>query len=122
NPYDIAEWNKTVTKVKSRMEKHELFSLESGVVPSQLLRKSYRLRNVRWRYIGESCAAGLPYLRSTRVKEEPGLPGLRKLLVVDVGAGSTDIGYMIKTVEKETGRELVHYLPPAGVCTVAGDN
>jgi len=40
----------------------------------------------------ESGAAGLPYLRAMNVELVPGCPGLAKLLVIDVGAGSTDVG------------------------------
>jgi hypothetical protein len=77
--------------------------------------------NIIWRYLVESCAAGLPYLRTIKLQSPRGLPGLGKLLVVDVGAGSTDIGYMLRTVSPQGGGENLIYFPPAATLRVAGD-
>ncbi len=117
----IPEWNDRVLTAKASLASAPDFSQVSSFNPLQLLQTRHCLGNVGWRYIGESSAAGLPYLRSTQVKEEPGLPGLRKLLVIDVGAGSTDVGYLIKTRDRQDN-DLLHYLPPAGTLPTAGDN
>lgn len=69
----------------------------------------------------ESCAAGLPYLRSIKLDSPPGVPGLGKLLVIDVGAGSTDIGYMLRTINRETRKENLFYSSPAPTLNVAGN-
>jgi len=76
---------------------------------------------LRWGFVTESGAAGLPYLRAMRVESVPGAPGLAKLLVVDVGAGSTDIGYMLRVRHRETGKEKLYYFTPASSFAVAGN-
>ena len=64
---------------------------------------TFQYKDAKWRFIVESCAAGLPYLR-TRGKDSR----FRKILVVDVGAGSTDVGYLLKTETRE-GDEKLNY-------------
>ncbi len=75
----------------------------------------------RWRFIVESGAAGLPYLRAMRLNNRPGVAGLAKLLVVDVGAGSTDVGYMLKTSNVSTGAPTLYYFHPASTFAEAGN-
>lgn len=75
---------------------------------------------VSFRFVSESSAAGLAGLRRVESGEEK--RGL-KLLVIDVGAGSTDIGYVIRTVlskEEEVEERLIQ-LPPANTCQTAGN-
>lgn len=120
-PFAINKLNQAVNDAIGELRSNADFDPNPPLGPSQLMQKRYVFENVGWRYIGESCAAGLPYLRSSRVLEERGLPGLRKLLVIDVGAGSTDVGYMIKTLERGSERELLHYFPQAGTLDVAGN-
>jgi hypothetical protein len=78
-------------------------------------------RGPEWRFIVESGAAGLPYLRGMKFHQRPGIAGLAKLLVVDAGAGSTDVGYMLKTSHIETGKPAFYYLPPASSFPEAGN-
>ena len=86
---------------------------------------------VQWSLVFESCAAGFPYLidgeqdifeedlRKLSVNRR-----IRKILVVDVGAGSTDSGYLIRTVRPRDSqkimRPLLLWLPAANALEVAG--
>lgn len=76
---------------------------------------------LRWGFITESGAAGLPYLRAMDIEDVPGAHGLAKLLVIDVGAGSTDIGYMLRVRHRETRKEKLYYFTPASSFPVAGN-
>lgn len=97
--------------------KTEAFNIET------IMQVSFRSPNdkLRWGFITESGAAGLPYLRAMDIEEVPGAHGLAKLLVVDVGAGSTDIGYMLRVEHRETGKEKLYYFMPASSFPVAGN-
>jgi hypothetical protein len=75
----------------------------------------------KWRFIVESGAAGLPYLRAMKLSNRPGVAGLAKLLVIDVGAGSTDVGYMLKTSNVTTGAPTLYYFHPASTFAEAGN-
>ncbi len=74
-----------------------------------------------WSFLVESGAAGLPYLRAMNIEKVPGAPGLAKLLVVDVGAGSTDVGYMLRVQNRDTERKNFYYFKPASSFPEAGD-
>jgi hypothetical protein len=119
-PFPIERWKRIVSDGRRacRCETEDI-SVDT------LTQDSYGVDKLRWSYLVESCAAGLPYLRSiitTIEKEAPaGLAGLGKLLVVDVGAGSTDIGYMLRTISRE-GRENLFYFPPAATFEIAGND
>jgi hypothetical protein len=76
---------------------------------------------IAWGFLTESGAAGLPYLRAMKIHSVPGAPGLAKLLVIDVGAGSTDVGYMLRVRHRETGKEKLYFFPPASSFPVAGN-
>ena len=78
-------------------------------------------RAPEWKFIVESGAAGLPYLRTMRLPNDRGIPGLAKLLVVDVGAGSTDVGYMLKTINVNTADPVFYYFHPAPTFAEAGN-
>lgn len=117
--FSIRRWKQLVGK-----------ALEAGCCdeknsPIQHTNDLYSFEGLEWRCLIESCAAGLPYLRSIRLSiddEAPALlSGLGKLLVVDVGAGSTDVGYMIRTLGRDRSENLF-YFPPAATFDVAGNN
>lgn len=86
---------------------------------------------VQWEFVFESCAAGFPYLlqhdRDTfedTLRKFPASRRLRKVLVVDVGAGSTDAGYLVRTVRPRDShgimRPLLIWLPAADALERAG--
>ena len=89
------------------------------------------LQGVKWEFIFESCAAGFPYLvegeRETfaeDLRKFPATNRIRKILVVDIGAGSTDAGYMVRTVRprdsKGIMKPLLIWVPAADALEVAG--
>ena len=78
-----------------------------------------------FRFVAESSGAGLTGLRYADTKDESEKKKhRRKILVVDVGAGSTDIGYVIRSVSPSDSdtKEFLCQFPPAGTCTVAGND
>ncbi len=76
-------------------------------------------QNIKFRFVAESSAAGLAGLRRAAWTGEG---TLRKILVVDVGAGSTDIGYVLRSTAPRDigGGEVLCQLPPANTCRTAG--
>lgn len=76
--------------------------------------------NIEFRFVAESSAAGLSGLRDEEADVENKY--LRKILVVDIGAGSTDIGYVIRSipVASPDNTEVLIQLPPANTCEIAG--
>ena len=89
------------------------------------------INDIEWEFVFESCAAGFPYLlqHDRDAFEEPlhTFPAnrrLRKLLVVDVGAGSTDAGYLVRTIRPRDYqgimRPLLIWLPAADALELAG--
>ena len=89
------------------------------------------INDIEWEFVFESCAAGFPYLlqHDRDAFEEPlhTFPAnrrVRKLLVVDVGAGSTDAGYLVRTIRprdyQRIMRPLLIWLPAADALELAG--
>lgn len=86
-----------------------------------VLQQKFRVDNdIEFRFVAESSAAGLSGLRDEEADVEDRY--LRKILVVDIGAGSTDIGYLIRSipVEAPDRSEVLIQLPPANTCQIAG--
>ena len=112
----LKEW---VTKARGATQGHE------GKQPTieDVNKTSFSLSPVgpRWRFIVESGAAGLPYLRAMKANNRTGIAGLAKVLVVDVGAGFTDVGYMLKTSNVTTGAPTLYYFHPASTFAEAGN-
>jgi len=67
-------------------------------------------------YLPESMASGFPYL----LKLQSGHEYAFRLLVVDVGAGSTDIGYMIQNRKGPKDPFYIVYFKPAPALNIAG--
>lgn len=118
-PFPIKDWKLIIKNARKNC-----MLGDAPVLVKELTEKVYSLDTLKWGYLVESCAAGLPYLRSiTTLMEKdspPGLQGLGKLLVVDVGAGSTDVGYMLRTISLKK-RENLFYFTPAGTFGIAGN-
>jgi len=74
-----------------------------------------------WRFLVESGAAGIPYLRAMETEAVPGTPGLAKLLVIDIGAGSTDVGYMLRVMRRDSGKPNFYFFRPATSFPEAGE-
>lgn len=74
-----------------------------------------------FRFVAESSAAGLSGLRLSDAQDTG---YLLKILVVDVGAGSTDIGYVIRSVPPrgDNVKEVLCQFPPANTCPIAGND
>ncbi|HEV2396607.1 MAG TPA: hypothetical protein VGS27_06685 [Candidatus Sulfotelmatobacter sp.] len=85
---------------------------------------------VEWNFVFESAAAGFPYL----AEMEPGLfegditpsdAKFRKILVIDIGAGSTDAGYMLRTIRLDSrtlkpNEPILIWMPAAAALDMAG--
>jgi hypothetical protein len=116
--YAAQDWVAAVRDSKDRAVKDlSTFDIET------VMQTSFEsaAENVTWGFITESGAAGLPYLRALDIEDVPGAHGLAKILVIDIGAGSTDIGYMLRTRHRETGKEKLYYFRPASSFPVAGN-
>jgi hypothetical protein len=118
--FPIERWKNLVRDARNSMphEKAQELSIDN------MTKLSFAVADhgLKYAFVIESLAAGLPYLRATPDDDVRGLPGLAKLLVVDVGAGSTDVGYMLRAREKETGEEGIYFFPPAGSLPRAGND
>jgi hypothetical protein len=117
--FSIKAWKELVSTARSapQIAPHEELNIEN------VTQLSFRINGspITWGFLTESGAAGLPYLRATKIQTVPGAPGLAKLLVIDVGAGSTDVGYMLRVRNRATHREKLYFFPPASSFAVAGN-
>jgi hypothetical protein len=116
-PFSISRWREIVSTSRPRIDAGRQFDLQT-IMSVRNVTSNGRLR---WGFISESGAAGLPYLRAMEIEDVPGAHGLAKLLVVDVGAGSTDIGYMLRVQHRETNKANLYYFAPASSLPVAGN-
>lgn len=122
-PYPVDKWNALIKKIQEKLIPPDNFVIAiSDMAKNVYYLNDFNQDYFKWRYLVESCAAGLPYLRTIEIQEPPGLPGLGKLLVIDVGAGSTDVGYMLRTISPGTKQENLFYFPPAPSLNIAGND
>ena len=119
-PYSVQRWKEVVSGVRPAVKADSVMDL--AVENMTTLSFGPTHNGVTWRFLTESAAAGLPYLRATKIEEVPGAPGLAKILVVDVGAGSTDVGYMLRVRNRKTQDEGFYYFPPASSFKWAGND
>lgn len=110
-PYPISKWKRACCEALENIPK-------KGVEPYDRrgARPLHGIPNLSYSLVAESCAAGLPYVVEDWTVDKK---GIRKLLVVDIGAGSTDVGYMLRTTPP-AGGQMFLYLPPAPALHVAG--
>jgi hypothetical protein len=112
-------WKQLVREARS--EGHATTHSELDIENITQVRFESQSSGISWGFLTESGAAGLPYLRASEIESVPGAPGLAKLLVIDVGAGSTDVGYMLRVRNRKTHAEKLYYFPPATSFPVAGN-
>lgn len=114
-------WHATVKGVLGELEVSD--DVDATTVTQNfatLIRHTFPVApDVTFRFVAESSAAGLTGLHDVEAVLE-GHKYLRKILVVDVGAGSTDIGYVLRTIPPGGGEALIQ-LPPANTCRFAGE-
>jgi hypothetical protein len=125
-PFSIDQWRSLVAVFVEDFESSHSAGWgdgEQGISAETLARKdTYHVGPFRCSYIVESCAAGLPYLKAMGDPREDDTPKIRKLLVVDVGAGSTDIGYMLRTISPVDRQWVMNYFTPGNTHGLAGDD
>ncbi len=117
--FPIDEWRAIVSDSRQRLGAAQRQELDV----ESITQSSFNVEGGEgiWSFLMESGAAGLPYLRAMDVEVVPGCPGLAKLLVIDVGAGSTDVGYMLRVKNRNTGEEKFYYFRPASSFPEAGN-
>lgn len=113
------EWKGTVGKVLSDLNVSDDAEVDRSGFQSAIQKKFDVVDSISFRFVAESSAAGLTGLREFEAESDRG-KYLRKILVVDVGAGSTDIGYVLKTIAGVGANEVLVQLRPANTCEVAG--
>ncbi len=118
-PFSIAILKAMVDKARAATKNISLQALTIQDMNTTSFRSSEGAPE--WKFIVESGAAGLPYLRGMGLQNDPGISGLAKLLVIDVGAGSTDVGYMLKTSNVQTAAPAFYYFRPASTFAEAGN-
>lgn len=112
-PYPISRWRQLCRESLEKIP-------DRGLKPFERRgpRSLPTIPHLSYWLVPESCAAGLPYVVEDWTVD---VKGIRKLLVVDVGAGSTDVGYMLRTTPPPpTGGQMFLYLQPAPALHVAG--
>jgi hypothetical protein len=115
--YPINKWKQLCRETLEKIPNRGLEPYEKRGARSLL-----GIPNLSYWLVPESCAAGLPYVVENWAIDKK---GIRKLLVVDVGAGSTDVGYLLRTTPPPPpdgpGGQMFLYLQPAPALDVAGD-
>ena len=113
------EWQAAVDNALRELRLSDDSEVDRAGFRSIIQRKFKVNDSIGFRFVAESSAAGLTGLREFE-SDSPGKRYLRKILVVDVGAGSTDIGYVLRTVPAVGANEALVQLPPANTCAIAG--
>ena len=91
---------------------------------AEMMQAEYECGGIHWRLAAESSAAGflpLAHLLSDVRPESKAAQHWVKLLVVDVGAGSTDSGYFVSSRRIKDQYLVFNYLPPALTLDYAGE-
>ncbi len=122
---NLEEWASSLRQIRASDYNREL--LQGGPQDFAMLveREFVSPANggISWRLAPESSAAGFPQLLRLLMPVEEAKKTQDhwvKLLVVDVGAGSTDAGYFISS-RRANGALLLNYLKPAPTLDYAGE-
>jgi len=85
---------------------------------------------IEWEFVFESAAAGFPYIAEMEPDLfegdiSPNEAKFRKVLVIDIGAGSTDAGYMLRTIRLDArtlkpNEPILIWMPAAAALDMAG--
>ncbi len=119
------EWHQKILNIRQTSE-CRLVIEEFPTGFKDLVERHFSLpgaRGLQWRLAAESCAAGFPKLERLLVDPAEAIKTEDhwvKLLVVDVGAGSTDIGYLVSSRNRQ-GQLFFNYLRPAPTLEWAGE-
>jgi hypothetical protein len=123
-PNPIAPWRQLVKEIREEPETRALMNSVPASF-SEMVEKEYKVGDLRWRLAAESSAAGFTSIKHI-LREVPKQSNVQKhwvkLLVVDVGAGSTDSGYFVSSREIKSGNLVFNYLPPAVTLNYAGED
>jgi len=123
--------------LKTAVKRHRTFVEQLPKFGDQYTHSEYlcctrgTLQDISWEFVFESCAAGFPYLLQNdrdafedTLRKFPAARRVRKILVIDVGAGSSDAGYLLRTVRPRDShgimRPLLIWLPAADALELAG--
>ncbi len=114
-------WKKIVDTVRTELSISDDSEIDSGGFHAIIDRVFTVDEALSFRFVAESSAAGLTGLREIEA-ELRGRKYLRKILIVDVGAGSTDIGYVLRSIPNVgVADEALLQFPPANTCQIAGE-
>lgn len=122
-PIAIRDWRALIREVQAD-SRTATFLGQFPKTFAEMVQAEHEIGVLRWRLAAESSAAG--FLPLTRLLED--VPSNSKahlhwvkLLVVDVGAGSTDSGYFISSRRIADQHLVFNYLPPALTLDYAGE-
>jgi hypothetical protein len=118
----ISDWRERLREVR-QSEQIAVLLRSSAPDFATLVEKDFRVGNISWRLAAESSAAGFPPLLRLLMPEAEAQKTQDhwvKLLVVDVGAGSTDCGYFVSS-RRHDGSLILNYLRPAPTLDYAGE-
>jgi hypothetical protein len=119
---ELTTWHQQVLRIRQLPACDRLFQGEPESFGA-MVAQQFQTGRVAWRLAAESSAAGFPSLLELLIPPENARKTQDhwvKLLVVDVGAGSTDAGYFISS-RRVNGELLLHYLKPAATFDYAGE-
>lgn len=122
-PVAIREWRNLIREVQNHSETVDILKQFPNTF-AEMVQAEHEIGTLRWRLAAESSAAGFHPLTSLLEDVPSGSKAHMhwvKLLVVDVGAGSTDTGYFISSRRLSDQHLVFNYLPPALTLDYAGE-
>jgi hypothetical protein len=123
---NLAEWANSLAEIRASDSCRQQFQVSPRDFGTLVEREFVSPTDERlsWRLAPESSAAGFPQLLHLLMPAEEAKKAQDhwvKLLIVDVGAGSTDAGYFISS-RRSNGTLLLNYLKPAPTHDYAGEH